>query len=178
MAAACLEHIFLSYLRSQDRVPPRLVYLITPYPPEHMQLTVTDIPKSMHHFNELSALHVHLEAEAPASSKSTTSHKRLPGALFASALQARHRDTLSEEFRAHWENLVVSATDGEGDGVDLQSILVDETERIFALIAEKAESNKRVRINCDKRTSIYGIRRRSASIDVGMMHSISSKSSE
>ena len=178
MAAACLEHLFLSYLRSQDSLPPRLVHLIAPYPPERMHLTVTDIPKSMHHFVEVGTLHVILESETPASSKKTIAHKRLPGALFASALQARHSDMLSKELRVTWEDLADSAINGEGDGVNLQSIVNDENERIFAVVAEKAEREKRVRINSDKRTSTYGYRRRSASIDVGMMQSTSSKSSE
>lgn len=179
MAAASLEHLFLSYIRSQRSLPPRLKELISPYPPEQMRLTLNDIPKSMQYIPELGAIHVSLASSSHVSYSRSTGNKRLPGALFASALQAPCMEDLPKDLKSAWSALAERTLDSEGDGVDLQSILVDETERIFAVVAEKAEKNKRVRIAAsDKRTSSYGgTRRRSASIDVGMMQSNSSKSS-
>lgn len=180
VAAGCMEHLFLAYLRQEKDLPLRLQDLVALYPPERLRLAEAVQSARLLKAEDLSTLHATLATSSAETITGPGLPRRMPGALLASALQASFEltATVSEDTKASWERLIEQTADNEGEGIDLQRVIVDETERIFGIVAERAEKGRRVRIAGDRRTSTYGNRRRSMSIDVGMMQSTSSKSSE
>lgn len=179
IASSCLEHIFLAYLRADTDLPLRLKELLVPYAPEDMGLVSTGLGRPIYTSETWESLHVVVITKNPALSSSASKkaiRRRLPGTLIAAAIKAPRKLSLEETPQDIWIDVVDRSVDGEG--VDLQTFVADETERVFDIVAERAQ-NKHVRLpkTWQAPSSNNGHRRRSASIDVGAMNSPSRTSS-
>lgn len=181
-AAACLEHVFLSQLRTElSNLPLRLKQLVTPYPLEKLALTENSCETRILRLEDWDALHIILLGPAGAASEVAQTSRWSPATILATALKANYQEGVDETLRAAWSALSESSAMKQDEGHEARNIVVDETKRIFDLVAERAEKKNRFRFTTETRFPAYGHnygnRRRSVSIDVGMMQSTSSKSS-
>lgn len=185
-SGSMLEHLFLSYLRSQSDLPLRLQELVSQYPPAHKADPATSKRSSIEIIahadpewqvilaGTVSSLAGDLATTSP---RKPGARRRLPGAILASALQAEHPGAISNTLGETWRVLLDRAHTGDGvQNIRLANVVADESERIFGIIAKQDMLNRSSRkrrkwtlpsseMGAPKVSMSQNSRRRSTSLD-------------